>query len=112
MNEFGFCHGNFSVQAGDFVIKKKNLQMINYLKKEGDNIVDHEMPLSFALTPFHIVFMYPKNLTVLSKITNEIVYNKNYDFMLKGICVDFMTNKAMLYSTKEKVLLASLKGED
>mmetsp|Transcript_7263 Transcript_7263/g.6394 ORF Transcript_7263/g.6394 Transcript_7263/m.6394 type:complete len:137 (+) Transcript_7263:1008-1418(+) len=112
MNEFGFCHGNFNLQLGDLVLKKKNLQMISYLKKEGDNVVDNDLPYSFALTPYHIIFMYPKNLTILSKITNEIVYNKNYDFILKGIQVDFLTNKALLYSTKEKILFAHLKGED
>lgn len=67
-------------------MKRKGLQMIKYLKKDGDNLIENELPLSFALTQFHIIFMYPKNITVLSKISNEIVYHKNFDTItLKGI---------------------------
>ena len=49
--------------------------MINYIKKESDTPVENDLPISFALTQFHIIFMYSKNITVLSKISNEIVYN-------------------------------------
>ena len=57
--------------------------------------------------------MYPKNITVLSKISNEIVFHKNYDsIILKGIQSDPTYNKVLLCSTKEPVLVTSLKGED
>jgi len=64
---------------GEFIIKRKNLTMIKYLKKESDTVVENALPTSFALTQFHIIFMYPKNITVLSKISNEIVYSRNFD---------------------------------
>ena len=72
--------------------------MIKYLKKESDIVLENSLPLSFALTQFHIVFMYPKNITILSKISNEIVYSRNFDSMdLQGICLDTAYNRLMLY---------------
>lgn len=53
--------------------------MIKYIKKESDTPVENTLPQSFALTQFHIIFMYPRNITVLSKISNEIVYSRNFD---------------------------------
>jgi len=74
---------------GEFITKRKNLTMIKYLKKESDIVLENSLPLSFALTQFHIVFMYPKNITILSKISNEIVYSRNFDSIdLQGICLD------------------------
>jgi hypothetical protein len=86
MNEYGFCYANFNTQMGDIIVKRKGLCMIKYLKKESDSPVENELPVSFAITQFHILFMYPKNITVLSKISNEIVYSRNFDTMnLNGI---------------------------
>ena len=50
-----------------------------YLKKEKNQPVEDEVPNSFAITLFHIVFMYPTNITVVSKISREIVYFTNFD---------------------------------
>lgn len=86
MHEYGFCYGNFNVQLGDIIVKRKGLQIIKYLKKDADTPVEGELPVSFDLTQFHILFMYPRNITVLSKISNDIVYHKNFDtVVLKGI---------------------------
>jgi hypothetical protein len=60
-------------------VKRKNLTMIRYLKKDYDTVVENTLPSSFALTQFHIIFMYPKNITILSKISNEIVYSRNFE---------------------------------
>lgn len=87
--------------------------MIKYIKKENDSLVENELPLSFALTQFHIIYMYPKNITVLSKISNEIVYHKNFDpDSLSGIQIDFTYNRILLYKSKEPIFIANLKGED
>lgn len=80
MNEYKFCYGSFNAQAGgEVIVKRKGIELISYLKKESDSPVENELPLSFALTQFHIIFMYPKNITVLSKISNEIVFFRNFD---------------------------------
>ena len=64
---------------GELIVKRKNLTMIKYIKKESDSPVENALPLSFALTQFHIIFMYSRNITVLSKISNEIVFSKNFE---------------------------------
>lgn len=79
MNEYCFCYASFNIMMGEFVIKKKGLTMINYLKKDSDTPVENALPNSFALTQFHIIFMYQKNITVLSKISNEIVFYRNFE---------------------------------
>ena len=86
--------------------------MINYLKKEGDSPEENELPLAFTLTQFHIVFIYPKNITILSNISNEIVYYQNFENQyLQGIQLDQQFNRLILFSNKE-VLISFLKGED
>jgi hypothetical protein len=49
--------------------------------------VEGELPSGFAITLFHICFMYPNNITVVSKISREIVYSQNFkeEKMLRGI---------------------------
>ncbi len=87
--------------------------MIKYLKKDSDLVVENALPLSFALTQFHILFMYPKNVTVLSKISNEIVFSRNFDnHELQGINVDMAYNRIMLFGKSHPVMIAYLKGED
>ena len=89
--------------------------MIKYIKKESDTPIENTLPNSFALTQFHIIFMYPKNITVLSKISNEIVYSRNFDqndTILQGINVDMTFNRILLYGKTTPVYIAYLKGED
>lgn len=98
MNEYCFCYASFNIMLGEFIIKRKNLTMIKYLKKDSDTPVENALPNSFALTQFHIIFMYPKNITVLSKISNEIVFSRNFDSQeLQGVNVDMAYNRVLLY---------------
>ena len=113
MNEYQFCSASFNVIQGDFIVKKKGLTMSKYLKKESDSPVENTLPNAFAITQFHIVFMYPKNLTILSKISNEIVYSKNFESHdLQGIVCDIVYNRLLLFGKVQPVQIAYLKGED
>lgn len=89
MNEYGFAYATFNVLNADFVVKKKGITFIKYLKKDNDSPIENSQPGSFAITQFHIIFMYQKNITILSKISNEIVYSKNFDNLeLQGVSLD------------------------
>lgn len=77
MNEFCFYYASY--QEDEYIIKKKNLEQAAYLKKEGDQLTENILPHTFAITQFHIVYMYPRNITVLSKISREIVYSCKFD---------------------------------
>jgi hypothetical protein len=73
--------------ANELVLKSGQVEKLDYLKKEGDQPVEGELPTNFANTSFHIVFMYSTNITVVSKFSREIVYSQNFkdDKMLRGI---------------------------
>ena len=63
---------------------------------------------------FHIVFMYPTNITVVSKISRQVVFNHSFEKSrpLRGVVLDTMKHQLLSFSHKEKIMVASLYGED
>ena len=98
------------------MLKQKHIKNVNYLKREKDQPVEDELPASFAITLFHIIFMYPTNITVVSKISREIVYSKNFDVKkqqpLRACSLDLKSNMLLAYCPKDSIMVATLKGED
>ena len=97
------------------VLKKDQLKRINYVKKErGLQPSEDEIPASFAITMFHIVFMYPTNITVVSKISQQVVFNHSFEKLrpLRGVLLDTSKHQLLSFSHKERIMLASLQGED
>jgi len=49
--------------------------------------VEGEVPTGFTISLFHICFMYSTNITVISKISRQIVYSQNFkdEKLLRGI---------------------------
>ena len=80
--------------------------------------MENQLPHSFAITQFHIVYMYPRNITVLSKISREIVYSAPFteaeygNAPLLGIALDARKNRIMLNCKQAPLFVAYLKGED
>ena len=67
------------------------LQQVKYVKKErGTAPTEDEIPASFAITMFHIVFMYPTNITVVSKHSGQVVFNNSFEKLrpLRGVLLD------------------------
>jgi hypothetical protein len=58
--------------------------------------------------------MYTTNITVVSKISREIVYAKNFEPKkpLRACMLDIKANMLLVYTPKDSVMVASLKGED
>ena len=76
-------------------------------------MIENLLPHSFAITQFHIIYMYPKNITVLSKISREIVYSAPFvDSSLLGITMDLRKNRIMLNCKQAPLFVAYLRGED
>lgn len=73
-----------------------------------------QLPDGFAITLYHIVYMYANNITVISKMDQKIVYSQSYDRLkpLRGIDLDYRRHRLMAYQFKECVMLTSLRGED
>lgn len=92
MHELKFCFAEFQqVKKKDLLtgedtvfvksLTKDDLNMINYCIRKDDK-VEYEppvFPVSFMMSQFHIIFVYPKNFTVLSSITHEVIYSRNFD---------------------------------
>mmetsp|Transcript_8167 Transcript_8167/g.5827 ORF Transcript_8167/g.5827 Transcript_8167/m.5827 type:complete len:84 (+) Transcript_8167:1295-1546(+) len=57
--------------------------------------------------------MYPNNITVVSKISQEIVYSRNFDEKtLRGLQLDLELNKLLLFCPKGPIMIAHMQGED
>lgn len=56
--------------AANLLIKTDKIKISPYIKKGNEQPVEGEMPTGFAITLFNIIFMYPTNITVISKLTN------------------------------------------
>ena len=75
---------------------------------------EDELPTSFAITMLHILFMYPTNITVVSKISRQVVYTASFEKSrpLRGVVLDCFRHQLLGFSHKEKIMIASLQGED
>lgn len=89
--------------------------MINYVKREKEKL-EHDpkqRPVSFMITQFHIIFVYPTNLTVLSNITQEIVYSRNFDqIAIRNSCFDLFSKYVLLVGQREQIEYSLLENED
>lgn len=58
--------------------------------------------------------MYPTNITVVSKISRQVVFNNNFEKQrqLRGVCLDLQKYQLLSFSHKERIMVASLEGED
>jgi len=58
--------------------------------------------------------MYPSNITVVSKISRQIVYSQNFkdEKLLRGIQLDIKKNQLLAYSHTKTISVANLIGED
>jgi hypothetical protein len=98
----------------ELIIKTDKIKNSPYIKKGNEQPVEGEMPTGFAITLFNIIFMYPTNITVISKLTNQIVYFDNFKEgkILRGICLDVTKNQLLAYGPKDTIQIANLLGED
>ena len=63
-------------------LAQNELNVIEYIIRDSEKppeINPAQKPISWIITQFHIIFVYPKNFTVLSSITQEIIYHHNFD---------------------------------
>lgn len=89
--------------------------MISYVKREKDKPeFDPKLrPVSFMITQFHIIFVYPTNLTVLSSITQEIVYSRNFDTIsIRSSVFDLYQRYVLVVGQKDQIEYSVLENED
>lgn len=65
------------------------------------------------ITQFHIIFVYQTNLTVLSTISQEIVYSRNFDTIaIRNSCFDLYSKFVLIVGQREQIEYSSLENED
>lgn len=62
-------------------LSQDDLKVISYVRRDKEKLeIDpSQKPVSFMITQFHIIFVYQTNITVLSNISQEIVYSRVFD---------------------------------
>ena len=116
-----FYHGQFpQVDEADEeghlkLVLKDVVTKFSYIKRErGIFPLTVETPLSFVVTMYHVVFMYSDNITVVSKMNQEVIHNVSYDKKrpFRGIDLDYHRHQLLAYTFHDRIMLTSLENED
>ena len=67
------------LSAAQTLLKKKSFAIIKYKRKDGDQLIDSVQPTACHLTQFHALFVFPSSITVVSLITQQVVYSMQPD---------------------------------
>mmetsp|Transcript_34578 Transcript_34578/g.52880 ORF Transcript_34578/g.52880 Transcript_34578/m.52880 type:complete len:169 (+) Transcript_34578:225-731(+) len=124
-HEHKFCFGNFQyttrlneiTQQEEEVVKcltQDELQKIAYVKREKEKPEEAERPVTYLLSQFHIIFVYTSNLTVLSSITEEVVYSFNFDldtYKFRSAVFDNMKKYVLLQGQRDQLEYSPLENE-
>ena len=114
MCESGFCFGHYSIK-NEVPDQVKNFIVLPYVKIKKDGIRVDDFPIAFCHSENHIFILYSDCLTVLSKITSNIIHteyftNENFIGMNYN---DFNDEKCIwIYSLSSGLNQISLKDED
>lgn len=69
--------------------------------------------MTFIITQFHIIFVYPKNFTVLSSITQEIVYSRNFDdILIINSLYDLFGKNVLIMGQGSQIEYSALANEE
>jgi len=90
-------------------------------RKDEFEINPQHLPVSVAMTQFHIIFMYEHNVTVLSNTSKKVVFSENFDATkIKQGHFDLFGEKLVLLSsvknqasrTINQFLISDLQNEE
>ena len=112
--ETGFCFGNFNYSSYlPYEVKKFTVVPFAKIDNQG-NKVNRAEPISITHTHNHIFILYNDSLTIISKLTSNIIYTKYLDKDYKGIIYNEFSSDGgniILYS-KNEIYKMSLKEEN
>lgn len=107
MTGAGFCFGTYSNDPYDILIK--NFTIIPYAKlgrvlyfiiKENKNILTTESPKSVAHSEYHIYLLFSDCISIISKITNNIVHTENHKGNIVNMYYDKVKKCIWMHSNK------------
>jgi hypothetical protein len=85
-------------------LKQEDLRVISYVKNDRDKVIfdPNLRPLQSIITQFHIIFIYETNITVLSSITQEIIFSRGFEtFSLKTAIYDILQGSLIVAGVKD-----------
>lgn len=93
----GFCYGNFGRDAFDLV---RNFTIVPYAHIKKDGGVDTEdNPLAIAHTDYHIFMLFSDSISIISKITSNIVHTE-YINDIVNMHYDRFSNSIWIHSSR------------
>jgi hypothetical protein len=99
MTTAGFCYGQFGKDGLDTLIR--NFIIVPYAKTRRDGSIDFDdAPIAIAHSEFHIFLLYPDCVSIISKITSNIVHTQQIPDSLINMCYDRHKNILWIYSAR------------
>lgn len=98
----GLCYGTYGNDVLDKIVK--NFVIIPFCKLENNGVLDYDdIPISIAQSEFHFFLLFVKSLTIISKITHNVVHSINFEDSLNKMVYHkenntlFLNNSNHLY---------------
>lgn len=99
MTNAGFCYGVYNTEPLDKLIK--NFVIMPYAKLKRDGSIElEESPLSVAHSEYHFYFLFSDCITVVSKITSNIVHTEYIYDNITNMYFDATRNCLFMNSPK------------
>ena len=114
---FNFCVANLpeAVSEPEPILRKsRQFTVFEFVKKEEADAVasDYHTPQSCLLTQFHVVFAFTSNLTVVSRISQQVVHNISLaPLQVKDIFFDLLLGRTLLVTKEAPLLMATFENE-
>lgn len=99
MTNAGFCYGIYNNEPLEKLIK--NFMIVPYAKLKRDGGIEiEETPISVAHSEYHIYFLFSDSITVVSKITSNIVHTEYLYDKISSLYFDRVRNCLFMFSAK------------
>ena len=111
MTESGFCYGDFNMTQS--ITPAQNFIVFPYVKIKKDGKKDTEdVPISTCHTENHVFVLYSDCITVISKITSNIVHTQYFNESFLDMVYDRFSNSIWLRSMKSLYQITLEKEDD
>ena len=114
---FNFCVASLPEAISDpepVLRKSKQFTIFEFIKKdESDDVVsDCDTPEACLLTQFHVVFVYSCNITIISRINQQVVHTLTFEnLQIRDVSFDLQMGRILLSTKQAPCLMSTLENE-
>lgn len=114
---FNFCVAvlpDAKVDREPVLKKSKQFTIFEFVKKgESDEVTsDCDTPKACLLTQFHVVFAYLSNITVISRVNQQVVHTVSLkDLHIRDISFDLQMSRILVITKSAPCLMGTLENE-